>query len=69
MLKIKLLGIKVNVHNWIKKTLLNNGKEKNTINGSALDWEPVTSAIPQGLVLGSVLFIMYVMILMLQEKM
>ena len=39
---------------------LNNRKQRVVINGSALDWEPDTSSVPQWSVLRLVLFITYI---------
>ncbi len=59
MFKVKQLWINGKVHNWIKNWL-SDRKQGVVISGIALDWASVTDGVPQGFVLGPVLFIIYI---------
>ncbi len=59
MFKVKQLGIDGNVHKWIENWL-SNRKQRVVINGTISYLAPLTNVVPQGSVLGPVLFIIYI---------
>ena len=59
MLKVGGCGVGGRVYDWIKNWL--NGREQRVIlNGKYSDWCYVLSGIPQGSVLGPILFVVYI---------
>jgi len=57
--KLRSYGLHTNVVNWIE-TFLHHRKQRVIINDASSDWESVLSGIPQGSVLGPLLFIIYI---------
>ena len=59
LLKLKAHGIAYDVINWIEKWLTHR-RQKVIVGGEISNWKSVVSGVPQGSVLGSILFLIYI---------
>ena len=59
LLKLKAHGIGNGVINWIEKWLIDR-KQRVVVDGEVSHWKSVLSGIPQGSVLGPILFLIYI---------
>ncbi len=59
MLKLKSHGLGISIINWIEQWLTD-GTQRVVVDGEVSNWKFVMSGVPQGSVLGSILFLIYI---------
>ena len=66
-LLLKLYGISRNVYNWLE-SFLTGRQQTVVVEGAKSSFQAVTSGVPQGTVLGPILFILYVIEMVLKVR-
>ena len=59
LFKLKAHGIGNGMINWIEKWLINR-RQRVVVDGEVSNWKAVLSRVPQGSVLGHILFLIYI---------
>ena len=59
LFKLSSCGIRGNLHKWVANFLMNR-QQRVVVNGEAWEWVPVSSGVPQRIVLRPLLFLIYI---------